>query len=371
MPSARYSQLVAFLCGMHACSALAAEVPVATASASVEAVTCESRAKRKQAKQRARRARDKQQHASDGPRKWSKRSKAREEQRESEVETAAPSTPPTTEDADLEPVSEPEVAESVPADNEPQEPAAEPETECPEGADCVAKSGLRATLALVSGVTSRRITAPTISGLATIDTGFLPAVGLQLQLRSYGAAMFYDVGVTYQSSLGAEATQAPADPTKPALVTSIHTHRLDAGVTAGWFLGDSPESSTLGMSVGYGVRALASVVELRVPRFSLHGPVARAELDLQLGTPHLRLRLAPEVQWVLSASQDLRNRSGLSLPGPFWAFGGEISLHVLFTSRIGAQLSYRQAQTSIASVYGSAFEDVERFALLALVISYL
>jgi hypothetical protein len=354
--------------------------------------SCESRAKRKHATQRrVRRSASKPQRAANATRvgarastrKWaskqrkarrSARSRSDEKPNAQERTTSAVVEAPATSDVDSQALAldsdtqaERDQSEVTPADD------SDVDSDCSASgaATCPPARGLIATLALHTGVTARSIEAPTISGLAKLETGFLPAVGLQFHVRSLGTRLFYDVALAYQSSLGAQATQAASDPQKPALLTSIHTHRFDAGVTTGVFLGDGPDSATLGLFLGYGVQALASVVELRVPRFSLHGPLARVALELPLGTPHLVLRLAPEVQYVLSVSNDLRAVSGLTLGGPVWTLGGEVSLSVLFTARFGIQLAYREAHTAVASVYGSFFEDIERFGLLALVVSYL
>lgn len=248
------------------------------------------------------------------------------------------------------------------------EPVTEPESECEDAdpATCASSPELTATLGVYTGFTSRNITLPTIAGLATLDTGMLPSLAIQVGALAPGDA-FFGVTFGYQSSLGAEASQAASDPLKPALSTSIQSHHFEGGVLGGFHFG-GPESATLALFAGYGVRALASVVELRVPRFSLHGPVARIELELPLGAPWIALRLAPEMQLVLAMSEELHT---LGVGSPIWAFGGEAGLRLRVSPRIALQLSFREAHAVVTSIYGGSFEDVERYGLFGLVVSYL
>lgn len=244
--------------------------------------------------------------------------------------------------------------------------AREPDCSTPDAEPCPDRA-VTATLTAYAGFTTRGIKLPTISGLTRFETGILPSLALQLGVQSTGDP-FYAVTLNYQSSLGAEAIQAASDPQKPALSTSIHSHHFDAGVSGGLRLGAGPESASLGLFVGYGVRALATVIELRIPRYSLHGPVARLEFELPLGTPRVVLRLAPEAQWIVFISRDLEN---FGVAGPIWAFGGEASLRVNVLSRVSLQVAFRESHAIVASPYGASFEDVERFGLLGLIVHYL
>lgn len=253
--------------------------------------------------------------------------------------------------------SSPESDSQIAVESDCSTPDAEP---CPD-------RRFSATLAAYAGFTTRGIRLPTLSGLSTFETGFLPSLGLQLALRSTGDP-FYAFSVNYQSSVGAEATQPASDPQKPALSTGIHTHHFDAGVFSGLHLGAPRESAAIGLYVGYGVRALASVVELRVPRYSLHGPVARLEFELPLGTPNVVLRIAPEVQCAMFISRDL---ASFGVAVPIWAFGGEAGLRVSFSNRVSLQIAFRESHATASKSYGASFQDVERFGLLGFVVDYL
>lgn len=270
-----------------------------------------------------------------------------------ELETTRPTPPPP-----------PVVAES-----EDVEPAEVADTECSEAdsESCPSPAVLTASLAVYTGFTMRSIDLPTISGPALLDTGAVPSLALQLGAR-LTSDPFVGVTLTYHHSLGAEATQVPSDPVQPALTTSIQSHHFEGGVIGGLYLGRGPGSATLAMFLGYGVRAFGSEVELRVPRYSLHGPLARIELELPLGTPWLVLRVAPEVQLIAFISDDLASQ-GVS--SPIWSFGGEAGLQLRVSKAIALQLSYREAHAVVDSVYGGSFSDIERFGLLGLVVDYL
>ena len=242
-------------------------------------------------------------------------------------------------------------------------------SECKDDGDAACTPALKATLVVNGGMTERRISVPTAAGLAALHTGLVPALGVELGAQWRDPDKFYAIAIAYQSSLRANATQPASDELKPPLFTGIHSHHLDAGGAAGLVLGSGPTSATLGFFLGYGLRAFGSVVELRVPRFTLHGPVARLEFQLPLGTPRVVVRLAPEAQLILSVTQDLQDLSGIA--APLFAFGGEASLRVLLTTRFILQLAFRESHAAVSSANGASFEDVERFVLFGVVVSYL
>jgi hypothetical protein len=119
----------------------------------------------------------------------------------------------------------------------------------------------------------------------------------------------------------------------------------------------------LGIFAGYGVRALATVAVLRVPRFSLHGPVLRVEVDVPLRAANMRLRLGPEGQWISGISRALLDSSGLSQPA--FALGGFLQLQLPVAERFALQLEYRESHAFLRARGVPSFSDVERYLLLA------
>jgi hypothetical protein len=230
------------------------------------------------------------------------------------------------------------------------------------------EDSLVTTLGVTAGVAARNIDVPSERGLATLRTGLVPALGLQLGVRLHGPRFFGGVALAYQSSVAARATQGNADPRAASLVTTVQAHHFAAGVAPGVLLGDSRDSAALSLFLGYGVRALASVVELNVPRFSLHGPVARIELELPLGSRSVVLRVAPEVQLLWAATPSLRRMASIGAQN--WALGGEASLCIRLAAWSMAQLAYRGSRAFAPSALGGAFEDVEHFASLGIVFRY-
>ena len=116
------------------------------------------------------------------------------------------------------------------------------------------------------------------------------------------------------------------------------------------------------MFAGYGLRAFASVVELGIPRYTLHGPLLRFELELPIAEGLLTLRIAPEVQLIVSVSRDLRGLSLIQDAG--LAIGGEASARVRVTDWAALQLAYRESHASSDTAFSDSFKDVERLVFL-------
>jgi hypothetical protein len=256
------------------------------------------------------------------------------------------------------------------ADDNARDPTSAPDADTAEASaeSAVADDSLATSLGIGAGMTARDIVLPNERGVTRLRTGLVPALGLQLALRLHGQRFFGGVALAYQSSVGAEASQASVNPQAPTLVTTIQSHHFEAGVTPGIQLGSSRDSALLSLFAGYSVRALASVVELSVPRFSLHGPLARVEFELPLGTSSVVLRLAPEAQLLLAATPALRRVAGIGAHN--WALGGEASIRIRITDWATAQLAYRGARAMAPSAFRGAFEDVEHFASLGALFRY-
>lgn len=234
-----------------------------------------------------------------------------------------------------------------------------------------AASGVRAqaeephgimTLGVAGGITDRKIEIHASDGPRQVDTGWVPAVALRWRgAIEHGKAM-YALTVHYETSLHAIGEQHPPSRTSQALTTPIRSHRFEAGITPSLRFGEDYAGVSLGLFLGYGLRALASVTELEVPRFTLHGPLARIALEVPI-VPHvLRLHIGPEIWAIVSMSRALRrlgetNTFGLSV-------GGDARLRLRIANQLDAQLEYREAHAFANSTRADEFRDVERFVLV-------
>jgi hypothetical protein len=218
-----------------------------------------------------------------------------------------------------------------------------------------------ATVLVGAGVTTRSVRFAAIEGQRRFDPGVIPALGLQVGAH-FGKTPFFDVLMAYQSSVFGEARQDAPSASTPMLVTTVHSHRLALGVAPGIRLGDGADSPSLSLLLGYGLRAFGSVAELRVPRYTMHGPLARATLELPLLGGKLVQRVAPELQLIVSLTRELRTLARAASVGP--AIGGEASARVHLTDELALQLSYRESHALLASSFQTSFADVERFVML-------
>lgn len=223
-------------------------------------------------------------------------------------------------------------------------------------------SRARVTLGVAGGTTYRLIEIPAQGGRRRLDTGFVPAVALELRGSFGGARVWLDVSARYQTSLHTFGTQHATDPTSQVLKTPIRSHRLELGVTPSLSFASSPAGVVGGVFVGYGLRALASVAELRVPRFTEHGPLLRLELDIPVIGNALRLRVAPEAAALLSISRAVRRIGATDALG--FTFGGEASLRLQLVEWLQIGVDYRESRVWLHSSLSDPFRDVERYVLV-------
>lgn len=214
------------------------------------------------------------------------------------------------------------------------------------------------------GVTSRTLRVPANDGPRNLAIGLAPALSIRVAARIQNAARFLSLRLSYQTSLGVHASETIPDASILPSATHVRSHRFEGGLAPGLFFSQARDSVALSMFVGYGLRALASVAELRIPRFTLHGPVARLELDVPLLAGRLSVRLAPEVQLLVGMTQQLRALAGLGTTA--FAIGGEASVRLQLGSPVAARLCYREAHARSAGLEGRAFDDIERYVMLEL-----
>lgn len=252
-----------------------------------------------------------------------------------------------------------EDTEQVHADTSEQSEPAQDATAAPAETD----SGLTAQLAVGAGLTQRSLTVPSNEGTRTLDPGLTPALHLGLSGRYRSERRNIGLHLTYQSSAHARTRDAVGDGSLVPSEAAIRSHRFEAGVMPGLFLSAADDAASIALFAGYAVRAFGSVEVLRIPRFSLHGPVLRVELRIPI-LPWLALRASPEGQLVLGISQELRALSGL--PRTLLGFGGEVALEVRVHHGWVAALLYREAHLVAHGIESRTFTDAERYIVLEL-----
>lgn len=243
-----------------------------------------------------------------------------------------------------------------------EEPAPSPPHETPAAAN--ARPSPLAFALAGGGATSRTLSIPANDGPRKLDTGLAPALSIRLAARVQNTAHFLGLSLNYQTSVGLHATDTVPDASTLPSETHIRSHRFEGGLAPGLFFSRSPNSAALSLFVGYGLRSLQSIAELRIPRFTLHGPVARLELDVPLLDGRLSVRLAPEVQFIVGMTEQLRALAGLGTTG--FAFGGEASVQLQLIGPWASRLCYREAHARSTGLEGRAFEDIERYVTLEL-----
>jgi hypothetical protein len=217
------------------------------------------------------------------------------------------------------------------------------------------------------GFASRDVRLPTAVAERRVDVGWFPAADLafDLGLRASERVEFR-IDVRYQTSLALTAGEESS--ASHELRTSVRTHEASVGVSPTYRFTDSTDAVRLGMFAGWAFRGLRPVIELRVPAYSMSGPLARLELEIPLLHGLLALQLRPEAEWLMFVSEAVQNLGATAAAG--WALGGEVALRVRLTNAFTLQAAYREVHARVASHWGHDFTDVVRFATLRAVLSY-
>jgi len=245
------------------------------------------------------------------------------------------------------------------AEDEAQDDSAAPAPE----ASAQSASELHARLSVGAGLGMRSIEVPSSEGLRKLETGLIPVAGIRVAGRFRDGSHFLGLRLSYQSGVHTRAIDDVGDHSLVASEVAIRSHRFEGGLLPGLILSRERSAGSLALFAGYGLRAFGSVEVVRVPRFTLHGPVLRLELTLPL-VDWLRLRLAPEAQLVLSMSEALRNLA--NLPTTAFGFGGEADLQARWSPTWSAQISYRESHVRATGLEARQFTDAERYLLLEL-----
>jgi hypothetical protein len=220
---------------------------------------------------------------------------------------------------------------------------------------------LSAHLALLGGVGARSFELPLHGVVYRTDAGVFPIAGVALDLEHAASASISVGGVArYLTSVGLDIVELHTDGSK--VPVEVRAHRFEGGFST-TFRFDDEGLWALVLNASYGVLGFRPLLHLVTPAYSLSGPLARAQLQLPLGSEALRLRAGPEAQWIVQVGGALKERGmdamGLSL-------GGEAALELSFGRQIAAHVSYREAWSWIGSSQAQSFKDVARFATAGL-----
>lgn len=231
---------------------------------------------------------------------------------------------------------------------------------CP--ADAQPRSPWTARLRVGAGIAQRRVSVPNTEGNRELDLGPTAAAVLGADVENRRDNWALGVSVSYRTSLAGRVSDAMSGVGAQASETAVRSHVFEAGLRPGRYFGSSPQAIALWLFAGYNVRAFGSVAVLRVPRYSLHGPVLRIELEFPLRALGLRLRVAPEAQWIVSVTDELRQLAGMTAEA--LAFGGEAQLSRAFGAHLALQLCYRESHATAPTRNATRFNDIERYLLL-------
>lgn len=213
-------------------------------------------------------------------------------------------------------------------------------------------------LSVGTGATQRAIAFAGADGAGRLETAMVPAIDLQVRGRLSLGTAFVGLSLRYQTSLWADSVQGGQPSAGSA--SSIRSHRAEGGIVPGVRFGSGEDAVSLSALMGYGVRAFASVVPMRVPSFSLHGPLVRLQVEIPIAGL-LCLRLEPEGQLILAGAELSRLAS---LRGPGIAIGGQASLGLVVQAFLRLEASYRESHIRLDSYGSEALSDVERYLLL-------
>jgi hypothetical protein len=142
---------------------------------------------------------------------------------------------------------------------------------------------------------------------------------------------------------------------------AARTQRVELSVAPVVRLGASASAVALAFPIGFAYRTFVTEEhQYPVPRYSLGGPLLRAEATIHLGEV-VRLRGGPEAQWIILISPSLSDEGaccqGLGL-------AGQAALEADLGEYLRVALAYREGRSSIP--LSALFKDVERLLVVRL-----
>jgi hypothetical protein len=222
---------------------------------------------------------------------------------------------------------------------------------------------LRVHVDLGTGVSNRSLELPIEAGKGSVAVGPSAAFDVGLEAAyTPPSAVSWHVQLRYQTSVGARVDeQHIAGVGRPMGVRSARFEALFVPTF------DVSQLVQLKLAIGYGLRGLrtdvhdqelSNVHSLRIPDYTLSGPVVGIALRLALGDS-IALTFAPEAQLLVSVGSDLEQR-GVASGGS--ALGGMASLVVRLNQLLSVYVAYREAHARIPGERGHAdVRDAERY----------
>jgi hypothetical protein len=214
------------------------------------------------------------------------------------------------------------------------------------------------------GVGQRSVTLPFQAGTRLLDVGPFLTVDAAVRARLLlSDALHFAVGVRYYTSVALTAESTPSGGVGQA--TPLRSQRLEIAAGPSFRLGTGETIPWLGLQVGYAAQGLRSLVEITMPRYSISGPLVRADLRAIIADGRVTLWAMPEAQWVASVNDSLTrlhvNRGG-------FAVGGELGLSVRINGQFLFEASYRESHTFLGTPEQDNFHDLERIITTRLVV---
>jgi hypothetical protein len=210
------------------------------------------------------------------------------------------------------------------------------------------------------GVGTRSMNRPISVGVQRLEESVFPATEFGLRVRVWPEQAFsLAVLLTYQTSIGWTIDEKPLFAI--ANEVSVRAERAELSVAPSLRLGDSPRAMAVSLPIGFALRTfLPDLHDQLSPRYTLLGPLVRAELSVALGEA-INLRFGPELHWIVALDRSLR-QDGVAAQGI--AVGAEATLQVPLGRRLALELNYRESHAFAPNAAGSGrvFTDVERFA---------
>ena len=207
-----------------------------------------------------------------------------------------------------------------------------------------------------AGIGMRALDLPRDGVVSQTRTGVFPALDLEFALN-YRPSEAFGLGLRarYQTSLGLQIVERHSDGSGHQ--QALRSHRLELALTPSYRL-DARGLWVLGAALGYGLCDLRPEVHLQTPGYGLGGPFLRVELQIPLGTEHLRLRLGPELQWIAVVGEQLRDE-GFASHG--LGIGGAAALQVVISDRWLVEATYNELRAWLDSPQAESLQDVTRF----------
>jgi hypothetical protein len=207
------------------------------------------------------------------------------------------------------------------------------------------------------GTGSRDFDLPMDGVVYRTQTGMFPAAGLGFEL-DHTASDDISLGllVRYQSSIVHGIVEQHTDGSEHPL--DVRSLRLELAFAPQLRL-DGSGDWVLAASAGYGLSDFRPEAHhLVTPAYSLAGPHLRLELQLANLFDVIRLRVGPEVHWIVDVGRDLIDR-GMAEQGV--GLGGEAGIDILLGRRFMIQATYREMRSWLDSSQTDSFQDVTRF----------